>query len=476
MSNKITLNLNQSPYYDDFDESKNYHQVLYKPSLPVQARELTTEQSILRNQIKNFGDHIFQNGSKVTGADLVLNLDYEYVKLQQQYNSVNIDVTLFANKTIIGSQSGTRAIVLNNSPIDSTTGDPDTIFVKYITGGSITQSVQGINVNDGGSGYLTAPTVTITSGGGTGATATAIISSGSVIAVDITIKGTGYTTTPTVTITGGSGTGAFGTATLLTAAAFLGGERISATDASVSALAAATSPTGKGSSTSVEEGIFYINGNFIKIAKQTIILDKFSSTPSYKVGIAVSETVIDSGEDSTLLDNAQGSSNFAAPGADRLKLELTLTKKTLTSTDDTDFYEILRVNVGIKEKDINIPIYSVLEETFARRTFDESGSYTVRAFNVQLKDHPSDATKFIVRLDPGKAFIEGHEFETIISTDITLDRARDFINVNNFDRLMQYGNYSVVKDYYGLFDITTHQEVDLHNVAYASVSLLSPTN
>ena len=171
---------------------------------------------------------------------------------------------------------------------------------------------------------MTAPIVVITGGGGTGATATATVSSGSVIAIDITNKGSAYTTTPTVTITGGSGTGAFGTATLLTAATFLGGERISATDASVSALAAATSPTGKGSSTSVEEGIFYINGNFIKIAKQTIILDKFSNTPSYKVGITVSETVIDSGEDSTLLDNAQGSSNFAAPGSDRLKIILTL--------------------------------------------------------------------------------------------------------------------------------------------------------
>ena len=40
MSNKITLNLNQSPYYDDFDENKNFHQILYKPALPVQAREL----------------------------------------------------------------------------------------------------------------------------------------------------------------------------------------------------------------------------------------------------------------------------------------------------------------------------------------------------------------------------------------------------------------------------------------------------
>ena len=117
---------------------------MYKAALPVQARELTQEQSILRNQIKKFGDHVFQNGSKVTGGELVLNLEYEYVKLQAQYNSVDISVATFADKTIVGSTSGTKALVLNTSAIDSVTGDPNTVFVKYITGDSVTDSIQGI--------------------------------------------------------------------------------------------------------------------------------------------------------------------------------------------------------------------------------------------------------------------------------------------------------------------------------------------
>ena len=71
MSNNININTNQTPYFDDFDETKNFHQVLYKPSLPVQARELTTQQSILRDQLKKFGDHVFQTGSKVSGADVL---------------------------------------------------------------------------------------------------------------------------------------------------------------------------------------------------------------------------------------------------------------------------------------------------------------------------------------------------------------------------------------------------------------------
>ena len=189
--------------------------------------------------------------------------------------------------------------------------------------------------------------------------------------------------------------------------------------------------------------------------------------------MTVSETIVNAGGDVTLLDNAQGSSNFAAPGSDRLKLALTLTKKTLDSIDDIDFYEMLRVNKGIKEKDIKVPIYSVLEETFARRTFDESGSYTVRSFNIQLRDHPSDTTKFLVRLDPGKAFIEGFEFETLVSQDLELDRAREIVNVNGFDRTMQYGNFVIVKNLLGLYNISDHQEVDLHKETTTNINLSS---
>ena len=58
-------NLNVSPYFDDFDESKNYNRVLFKPGYPVQARELTTLQSILQNQVEKLGHYFFKEGSVV---------------------------------------------------------------------------------------------------------------------------------------------------------------------------------------------------------------------------------------------------------------------------------------------------------------------------------------------------------------------------------------------------------------------------
>ena len=235
MSNNITINTNQNPYFDDFDDDKNFHQVMYKPSLPVQARELSTQQSIIRDQMKKFGDHVFRNGSKVTGGDLVLNLDYEYVKLKPQYNGVDINTDIFAGKTIVGSQSGTKALVLGWKNTDTTTGNPDTLFVKYISGLSITDSVQGIDVTNGGNSFTSAPTVTITGGGGTGATAVAVISSGSIQEINVTASGSGYTSIPTVSIAGGGGVGFSVIATLSTQEKFLAEERVSATDLSISA-------------------------------------------------------------------------------------------------------------------------------------------------------------------------------------------------------------------------------------------------
>ena len=58
-------NLNVAPYFDDYDSSDDFYRVLFKPGFPVQARELTTLQSILQNQIEKFGQHFFKEGAKV---------------------------------------------------------------------------------------------------------------------------------------------------------------------------------------------------------------------------------------------------------------------------------------------------------------------------------------------------------------------------------------------------------------------------
>lgn len=69
--------------------------------------------------------------------------------------------------------------------------------------------VTGIAVTAGGTEYATAPTVVIT-GAGTGATATATVVNGIVTAIAVTAGGTGYTSAPTISFTGGGATAAGG--------------------------------------------------------------------------------------------------------------------------------------------------------------------------------------------------------------------------------------------------------------------------
>lgn len=77
---------------------------------------------------------------------------------------------------------------------------------------AIAGTITGANIGNGGSGYTSAPSVTITGGGGSGATATAVISDGEVVALNITNPGSGYTGVPTIAFSGGGGTGATATA------------------------------------------------------------------------------------------------------------------------------------------------------------------------------------------------------------------------------------------------------------------------
>ena len=65
-----------------------------------------------------------------------------------------------------------------------------------------TLELSSIEIINGGSGYTAPPAITITGGGGTGASAHAVLSGGSIVRVDIVNPGTGYLTAPTVTAAG----------------------------------------------------------------------------------------------------------------------------------------------------------------------------------------------------------------------------------------------------------------------------------
>ena len=91
-------NLNISPYYDDFDADKEFYKVLFNPGRPVQARELTTLQSILQNQVESFGSNIFKEGSMVIPGGITYDSQFYAVKLN--ITNYGIDLSLYIDKLI----------------------------------------------------------------------------------------------------------------------------------------------------------------------------------------------------------------------------------------------------------------------------------------------------------------------------------------------------------------------------------------
>ena len=136
------------------------------------------------------------------------------------------------------------------------------------------------------------------------------------------------------------------TGTNNTARTFTDGETISGVDSTSTAVSAVVTSTHTGSAAEIQAGVYYINGFHVDVTNQRIVLDKYTNTPSYRVGLTVTESYVTANDDSSLNDNATGSSNVNAPGAHRFKIALTLAKKNLTTTEDENFIELLRLSSG----------------------------------------------------------------------------------------------------------------------------------
>ena len=162
---------------------------------------------------------------------------------------------------------------------------------------------------------------------------------------------------------------------------------------STSATIAAVSHTGGASVVSINRGVYFVNGFFVLCLAQTLVLEKYSNTPTYRIGLTTTETITDSTSDTSLLDPSAGTTNANAPGATRFKITLTLAKKTTSSTDpvaanaDSNFIELMRVASGTPTKHVKYPVYGEIEKTLARRTYDESGDYTIKPFPVEIVNH-----------------------------------------------------------------------------------------
>jgi hypothetical protein len=216
---------------------------------------------------------------------------------------------------------------------------------------------------------------------------------------------------------------------------------------------------GFGSAVTVKEGIYFINGTLVRNDTQTIILEKYSNTPSYKVGFLLSEKLVTPEEDFSLLDNAQGYSNFAAPGAHRLSFEVSLSKRDLDAPDQKDFVQLLLIQSGNLSSTVEtVQTNNIIQDLLARRTFDESGDYVVRDFGLGLREHLNFGSnngvytssqggsdnKFIAAVDAGKAYVRGFEIETTSVRYVDIDKARDYATQSDtFVSPLEGSNFTV---------------------------------
>ena len=488
----MAIDFNTEPYYDDFNESKRFLKILYRPGYAVQARELTQMQTILQNQISRFGDHVFKEGSMVIPGAIGIDTKIGYVKLEATYSAVLSDTVVdkFAG-LIIENGTGVQAQVIHYTVSDG--ADAGAFFVRYLNSGD-------------------------------------------------------NNTTKT-----------FSNSDILTnlAGTNLAGDTIAAGTYTVQA--ATSAATGLGSIATIQQGVYYIKGHFVLVPEQKIILDKFTNTPSYRIGLVTSESIVTAEEDGTLFDNAQNSFNYAAPGAHRYYIDAVLTKLSLDSVLDTDFIELLRTSTGQTQKIIDKSEYSYLEKEFAHRTYDESGDYTVKNFEIDVREYrnnnrnawvasrvylngdvvtnsgytyvaknsgtsssstppthtsglvydgavsgvgtsgiqweynetpyynrgiytpgtsenlgtqQANEAKLAIGLEPGKAYVQGYEIEKPATEYVTVQKARDTVAVNNSVIPATVGNYLLVTNINGAPGINTLKQVTLYNRVTASVGTI----
>ena len=391
-------NLNVAPYFDDFDPANDYHKVLFKPGYPVQARELTSLQSILQNQIEKFGQHFFKEGAKVIPGNTSYSRLYYAVQLDNNFQGVPVAayVDQLIGTTITGERSGVTAVVDSVIlPEDSERGNL-TLYVSYLGSSTTNNQTQT---------FFDAETLTCN---------------------EVIISG------------------------------LLGNTNIPVGSAFASTIqnnAAAT-----GSAFQIDNGVYFIRGNFVNVSRETLILDQYSNTPSYRVGFFINEEIITADLDESLNDNSQGFNNYAAPGADRLQISVSLFKKPLDDFSDDNFILLGTVINGVLQIDNQKSLfggdsgYNNVVDTLARRTFDESGHYYVKPFDVSVVDslnnqtgnngifnvgqftpggaQPSDDLA-LVKISPGKAYVKGYECETLGTTFIDLDKPRTTKTIEN---------------------------------------------
>lgn len=398
----INTDLNVDPYYDDFSEAKQFNRILFKPAKAVQARELTQLQTILQKQVERFGSNVYKEGTIISGINITSRPDIFYVKLNDTAGFT--DPTIYnqtdsVTYTATGQTTGLVAeIILGENGFQTQDPDLKTFYINYI--GFDDTEVAGASLTD-----------------------VKQFAQGEQLRIK---DGNGTTVESSITV------------------------------------ATVVGHAGRSFGVSCEEGVVYQKGHFIFVDNQFIIVSKYSNIPgASSVGFTVAENLINSNQDTTLLDNAAGFNNENAPGADRLQLVPQLVTFP-TATEPEEFFALVRYVGGEAVRIRDRTEFNVVGDELARRTYDESGNYVTNGLKVTLDQEGSNTYAVVA---PGKAYVYGRETINVTArklliepTTLTQSKTNQYTGVN-------YGQYFT-------YNHTAGQVLDNHQIDGTVFNLL----
>ena len=411
----LITDLSNEPYFDDFNEDKNFHRVMFKPATAVQARELNQLQAILQNQIERFGENILKEGTIVKGGNFVEEPSLPYVKLlddaiDTSSATVSTDVNAYVGMKAVGLTTGIEAIIIaGETGLESQLVDLNTIYVRYINN-KLNANNENINT------FSATEQIQIKQKDSNGI----------------------YQDYHRVTVAGATGF---------------------------------SNSIGEGYGVRCGDGIIFQKGHFVRFADALTIVSKYNTTPTgVVVGFVTEESFITSDEDESLLDNASGFNNFNAPGADRLKLTPTLTVKStaLAKADETFFALQEYVNGRVVRRRLSTQFNSV-ETLVQQRTSEESGDYTVQDFPVRVEQSTSNTSNLNVVVGSGIAYVQGKRIELINDIVIETAEASTSNTVYSQDVIANYGHFVVANTLVGSFPVSTLGSITLANSSAGAI-------
>jgi hypothetical protein len=429
----INTNLNKGPWNDDFNVDKQFYRVLFKPRFAVQARELTQLQTILQNQIEQFGDNIFQEGSIIKGCNFTELEDLQYVKLIDRAGfdvldyiprkeGINEEIDVFFE--VEGGTTGLRAaIIFASRGFQTRPPDLNTFYINYLNSNVVNEEQRQV-FEDGET--LTIKKISVFN----------IEDEGQIIEQVIT-------------------------------------EEVGTIDVTEQ-----SNHVGRSFGLIASEGVVFQKGHFLFTDEQLVIVSKYDNEPDgVSVGYVIDENIITALQDSSLFDNAAGSPNENAPGADRLKLTPRLVAiPTEDADEDTLFFTLRRYENGSAVLIRDVSQYNVIGEEMARRTYEESGDYITREFNVRTIERNGQLK---VSIGPGTAYVRGYRVENKGEVILDIDQVTSTENQENQPVSIKYGGYIDVLDATGVLPVGDYDRVDLldsanNNIGSAIILNYSP--